>query len=52
VTIISPHSSEITDILDSNIALAECLLDMIDSLNDNNNNEDYLGNNIKVDVND
>jgi len=41
MTTISSHFSKITDKLDSNIAPAESLLDMLDSLNDNNNNEDY-----------
>jgi hypothetical protein len=40
MTTISSHLSEIPEKLDSNIAFAESLLDMLDSLNDNNNNED------------
>jgi hypothetical protein len=43
MTTIPSHFSEITDKLDSNIALEESLLDMFGSLNGNNNNEDYLG---------
>ncbi len=42
MTTISSHLSEITDKLDSNIVLAESLLDMLDSLNDKNNNSSTI----------